>query len=157
MGFPVSFLTHPLAFAQILGSYPQGPRMGHWCLSLSFRSTFVVETFYRHIKWKGRRTPGAGRALPKDFGTLLVCVCVCARAPMCSYSLQNWGWGIWVEEVGGGSSFSLQGQLFSYGGILASLFFLLFDYFLNLVISWFDQSWTNTWLGTKEFVPLMFF
>ena len=80
MGFPVSFLTHPLAFAQILGSYPQGPRMGHWCLSLSFRSTFVVETFYRHIKWKGRRTPGAGRALPKDFGTLLVCVCVCARA-----------------------------------------------------------------------------
>ena len=159
MRFPVSFLIYPLAFAQILSSYPQGPRVGYWCLSLSFCSTFVVERFYRHIKSKGRGTPGAGRALPEDFRTLCVyvcvCVCVCARAHC--HSLQKWGWGIWVEEVGGGSSFSLQGQLFSYGGILASLFFLLFDHFLNLVISWFDQCWTNTWLGTKEFIPIMFF
>ena len=80
MRFPVSFLIYPLAFAQILSSYPQGPRVGYWCLSLSFCSTFVVERFYRHIKSKGRGTPGAGRALPEDFRTLCVYVCVCVRA-----------------------------------------------------------------------------
>ena len=89
MRFPVSFLIYPLAFAQILSSYPQGPRVGYWCLSLSFCSTFVVERFYRHIKSKGRGTPGAGRALPEDFRTLCVyvcvCVCVCVRARALSF------------------------------------------------------------------------
>ena len=73
----VSFLIYPLAFAQMLSTYPQGPRVGYWCLSLSFCSPFVVERFYRHIKSKGRGTPGAGRALPEDFRTPCVCVCVC--------------------------------------------------------------------------------